>query len=1088
MAKVWIIFLVLLYLQNVNGTEEKCRYCERTFKTLSKHIWRCSKKITQAAHTDTGNHGNDFVQIETQDLSIANVNNESSNDPPEGLLTEYDERSRKKDNYFIKCHCGKLCNGNRGLRAHQRFCHINDTPELKDLFTCEIEQLENNNTNSNDVISNRIKKLPKKGIKLPKSTEEWRIANDFFRLHLECNEINDVDAVIQNVQNTIYDYFASNYGTIDDVTDDLKQQYQHRSIRQLKKELKRLKGENNELNNRTIRYISKLIRAKYSKAQKDELYRDHDAEIKNNFWQYCKKTFEPPKDNTKPNFDENTCYNYFQNASRKNTKENNNFPKWMKMLDEPTDVFNEDPPSYREITKIVNKMKSGGSPCPYDHISIIVLKRCPYLRTLIHHILVHCWNNRIFPEEWKYAFTILIYKRDCNKDPKNFRPITLQPILAKVYSSFIRNRMYTYLVKNKFIETNLQKGFWSEISGCIEHTELLTYVINHARLKQRQVIITLLDLKNAFGEIDHEIILKILDYHHFPESIKDLIKSYYTNYNISIGTETFTTNPILIEKGVLQGDCLSPLLFNLVVNALLKTIDTEKIRSMGYRYSESLQPRHWFQFADDSALITSTEEDSQALLNVFSKWCYWAGLKICPRKCKTFAMKKNGTKTVQFHPYLRVNNVQIPTLADGESFKYLGKEFTMHMNPEKEENQLKSDLREYVENIHRTPLHPKNKIAVITRYIYSKIRWRLSTNSFSFTWVKQNLDSIVIEYVKRWLNLHQGANTRHLFLPIGKLGIEFSLPSDIFKACQLVKRSILKSSKNQEIQELYKLSMKKHIEEERLLQNNDKKSASRIMRKEATQRIIDDMSGLKEQNTILQTIRNMCTAKAINMWHRMTENMPANIYKFTRKALIFSLPINVNLKRWNRLESELCPLCNRKQTQLHVLNHCSTAINDGRFAWRHNSVLFTILHYVNQLSDKGFEIYADLPGFKNPNELFNRLRPDIVLKKGSEFFAIELTCCFETNIVKSNNYKKNRYLHLADDMLIKQKLTKFYVEVTSMGFVPKENDLFYKFLKKQDINTERLISKVGETALRCSYYLYTQRNKGWEEKEILKFY
>ena len=73
-------------------------------------------------------------------------------------------------------------------------------------------------------------------------------------------------------------------------------------------------------------------------------------------------------------------------------------------------------------------------------------------------------------------------------------------------------------------------------------------------------------------------------------------------------------------------------------------------------------------------------------------------------------------------------------------------------------------------------------------------------------------------------------------------------------------------------------------------------------------------------------------------------------------------------------------------------------------------------------------------------------------------------------------------------MLMKRKLTKFYVEVTSMGFVPKENDLFYKFLNKHDINTERLISKVGETALRCSYYLYTQRNKAWDEKEILKFY
>ena len=361
----------------------------------------------------------------------------------------------------------------------------------------------------------------------------------------------------------------------------------------------------------------------------------------------------------------------------------------MKQLNEPTELFNENTPTYQEITKIVKKMKCSGSPCPYDQLSTIILKRCPYLRTLLHHIIVHCWENKTFPDEWKYAFSILIYKRDSNKDPANFRPITLQPVFAKVFSSLIRNRMYTYLIKNKFIETNLQKGFWSEISGCVEHTELLTYIINHSRLKQRQVIITLLDLKNAFGEIDHEIILKILDYHHFPESVKELIRSYYTNYIVSIGTESFVTNPILIEKGVLQGDCLSPLLFNLVVNALLQTIDHEKIRSMGYSYSESIRPRHWFQFADDSALVTSTEEDSQALLNVYTKWCYWAGLKICPRKCKTFAMKKNGTKTIQYHPYLRVNNESIPTLKDGEEFIYLGKSFTMNMKTDAIEIELK---------------------------------------------------------------------------------------------------------------------------------------------------------------------------------------------------------------------------------------------------------------------------------------------------------------------------------------------------------------------------------------------------------------
>ena len=129
------------------------------------------------------------------------------------------------------------------------------------------------------------------------------------------------------------------------------------------------------------------------------------------------------------------------------------------MLDEPNETFNNEPPSYREITKIVNKMKSSGSPCPY-----IRALRCSYIRTLLQRIITHCWQKQIFPEELRYAFTILIYKRTPKKDPANFGPTTLQPVFAKVFSLLIRNRMHTSLAKNKFIETNLQKGFWSEIS------------------------------------------------------------------------------------------------------------------------------------------------------------------------------------------------------------------------------------------------------------------------------------------------------------------------------------------------------------------------------------------------------------------------------------------------------------------------------------------------------------------------------------------------------------------------------------------------------------------------------------------------
>ena len=119
------------------------------------------------------------------------------------------------------------------------------------------------------------------------------------------------------------------------------------------------------------------------------------------------------------------------------------------------------------------------------------------------------------------------------------------------------------------------------------------------------------------------------------------------------------------------------------------------------------------------------------------------------------------------------------------------------------------NLRHFIERfksvyevIDRLPLRPKNKVMIVSRYVSSKLRWNLSIYEVSETWTIQNLESIVKIYIKRWLQLHQGANFRHLHLPIKKFGMKFSLPSDIYRFCQLSKRNIRKNSLNDEIKEL----------------------------------------------------------------------------------------------------------------------------------------------------------------------------------------------------------------------------------------------------------------------------------------------
>ena len=100
--------------------------------------------------------------------------------------------------------------------------------------------------------------------------------------------------------------------------------------------------------------------------------------------------------------------------------------------------------------------------------------------------------------------------------------------------------------------------------------------INKARIKQRSLIITLSDLKNAFGEVHHHLTFEVLRNHHIPNQISNLIQNLYTDFYTSIITSNFNSPFLNVGRGVLQGDCLSPLLFSLCLNTFIQHIKVEK--------------------------------------------------------------------------------------------------------------------------------------------------------------------------------------------------------------------------------------------------------------------------------------------------------------------------------------------------------------------------------------------------------------------------------------------------------------------------------------------------------------------------------
>ena len=299
------------------------------------------------------------------------------------------------------------------------------------------------------------------------------------------------------------------------------------------------------------------------------------------------------------------------------------------------------------------------------------------------------------------------------------------------------------------------------------------------------------------------------------------------------------------------------------VNTLIKTIEDKRIKCMGYVAEKTLSPRHRFQFADDTAIVTALEEDNQCLLNLFTKRSSWADHEIWVDKCHSFGVKKYMSSAIQYQPNLTLNGEKIPPIENGESFEYLGKQFSFSMAIDVIKSQLHSDLMDYIDTIEHLPLHSRFKIMIITRYVYSKLRWHLTVNEIDSTWIKTNLDSLVLRFVRKWLQLHPGANTDHLRLTPKKFGLGLLLPSDIATSCKLTVRRILKLLRNNHINRLYSITSGKNVQIDEIVEEavqsklkNLKSSYDKRLAVKRKESVWDRFMKLKKKNCVIKVLEH----------------------------------------------------------------------------------------------------------------------------------------------------------------------------------------------------------------------------------------
>ena len=234
-------------------------------------------------------------------------------------------------------------------------------------------------------------------------------------------------------------------------------------------------------------------------------------------------------------------------------------------------------------------------------------------------------------------------------------------------------------------------------------------------------------------------------------------------------------------------------------------------------------------------------------------------------------------------------------------------------------------------------------------------------------------------------------------------------------------------------------------------------------------------------------------------WQSVIRNVPRGIMSFALKSVTNSLATPDNLKIWGKRHVSQCPLCNNSGTLQHILNFCPVALQQGRYTWRHNSVLHFVSTTIMHEKPEDLEIFADLPGLDQnggtipPDIITTQLRPDLVILNRNQklIFLLELTCSFESNIEAANIRKTTKYSALKSDLEDKGftcHLLPF--EVGSRGYVSRANksNLMNIFMaNKLKPNVFKCIREMSKISLLCSFsifHAYTQPT--WSDPPFLR--
>ena len=182
---------------------------------------------------------------------------------------------------------------------------------------------------------------------------------------------------------------------------------------------------------------------------------------------------------------------------------------------------------------------------------------------MLHSICHQIWKTQQWPQDWKRSVFIPIPKTGNPKECSNYCIIALISHTSKVMLKILQARLQQY-VNCELPDT--QAGF-RKGRGTRDQIAKICWIIEKAREFQKNIYF---DYAKAFDCMDHHKLWKILKEMGIPDHLTCLLRNLYAGPEATVRTGYGTTDLFQIGKGVRQGCMLSPCLFNLYAEYIMR--------------------------------------------------------------------------------------------------------------------------------------------------------------------------------------------------------------------------------------------------------------------------------------------------------------------------------------------------------------------------------------------------------------------------------------------------------------------------------------------------------------------------------------